>query len=854
MRWYGGALRWLSAAVFLLLGACGGGGGGSTTSLSVSKTSLAFSVEQGGVAPAHQSVSVNFKGDGLLVGYPPGINVPGWLDITQLSDDAGSPQSFSIGPTTAELSPGTYTTTVRFITGHVDGSNVKTQDLAVVYKVDTPFRVAAISVLFDEVRGNPPQMQHIRLTKADGNYQVSSDQPWLKLTSMPDGGGGDIAISIDNGALADGQYSGTVTIRDMSSGRNPLAITVTTKIRSPNLLVGEGDSYFADSDQDNLPSAHTFFLASETSEPVAFSAQVRYVLSTGGWLHFDPSGSSASAYEVGPNTTVLPPGIYTAEITFSPTSGRPSVTRSITYTVAAPSLIVRPESEIPWSVDGRTYPDELSRTRELSDLGSAIEWRISTINLPWLKITPASGTTRSVTGYVAAINAADLGSMENGEYSGSIQIVYKSASTMERTIVLPVTLQLSLPTLTDLVPGVASDASGSLQALHGSGLSSATTIKIDGQNQSLPVGEYLADNLATFAIPQLQIGDYTVRLENKLGVTRPAATLKVLDTPSYAVQSLPRQASSRQVRYDPLHQIVYSLDVPEIPFRNDESKITRYRYLGSTWVEDTILNQPKIYSFDLSADGSKLYFSNEHRLYEWTIGTAITTARQMTALPGDGSYYYIARVERMADGRFYLGIWMHGSGVVQHNIYDPKANTLQTLPFYLSGSATAVSALRTRVLVGQGGSSPPQGFLYFDPSNDQYGDFGNYAVNLSNDHLALSPLGTEAVIDDQTFAYRQPAEKLAHALLGPAYSMDGNAIVGINQDGRNYGDVSPQTLEVYRTWSSSNGYLTLTESHPVSAASRWENGFDIYTIPVLGSHAVIVITNEQFFVIPIAPQ
>ncbi len=125
---------WLRSAlvtVFLAATACGGGGGssnGPSYSITVSQSSVTFSGVSGG-DPLHQSIIVNFVGDGVVVGTLPGQTRPDWLTVSAPAQSA-SPVTVDISASTLVV-PGSYSVTLRFATGKADGTNVVYKDVVV---------------------------------------------------------------------------------------------------------------------------------------------------------------------------------------------------------------------------------------------------------------------------------------------------------------------------------------------------------------------------------------------------------------------------------------------------------------------------------------------------------------------------------------------------------------------------------------------------------------------------------------------------------------------------------------------------------------------------------------------------
>ncbi|HWK48375.1 MAG TPA: hypothetical protein VNR40_00745, partial [Steroidobacter sp.] len=63
---------------------------------------------------------MNFVGDGVIVGYPPGVASASWLSVNAPSS-AQSPVTVTLSVTSTGLAPGTYTANLRFASGKADG-------------------------------------------------------------------------------------------------------------------------------------------------------------------------------------------------------------------------------------------------------------------------------------------------------------------------------------------------------------------------------------------------------------------------------------------------------------------------------------------------------------------------------------------------------------------------------------------------------------------------------------------------------------------------------------------------------------------------------------------------------------
>ncbi|MDZ4056651.1 MAG: hypothetical protein U1D69_06730 [Polynucleobacter sp.] len=208
-----------------LLSACGGGGGsGDGTSISVDKSAIEFVMDRGGEPPAMQIVTANFKGDGVVIGYPDGVQPLHELLITTI-DNSESSARFAVSVVQNALAPGEHKTVLRFLTGRITAAG----DATAIRQVDVPVRITVKNALVVKSPQAPLQFSgnlakaifttHFVNIFAQGiNWTVTSSQPWVILDKTSGRGDGSIRIGIDNVGLPAGESSAVISIRDMGSG------------------------------------------------------------------------------------------------------------------------------------------------------------------------------------------------------------------------------------------------------------------------------------------------------------------------------------------------------------------------------------------------------------------------------------------------------------------------------------------------------------------------------------------------------------------------------------------------------------------------------------------------------------
>jgi hypothetical protein len=222
------------------LSACGGGGGGSSdTSISVSQTTFTFNAELNQPAPAAQTITVSFQGDGVVAGTLPGQPVTPWLSITKSSQSANQ-VVFALAVIPAAMPVGAYSTTLRFASGHADGSNVKIADVTIAMNVVQGFAASSAPLNFTQVDGaasaQPAGGIAANITGDNISWRASANQPWIVLSASSGSTAALLTINVARQTLAVGSYTGTVQITDDRSGR-VASLPVTYTIRAAALVV-----------------------------------------------------------------------------------------------------------------------------------------------------------------------------------------------------------------------------------------------------------------------------------------------------------------------------------------------------------------------------------------------------------------------------------------------------------------------------------------------------------------------------------------------------------------------------------------------------------------------------------------
>jgi hypothetical protein len=242
----------LLGVLFAVLSACGGGGGGGGNSITVSPGSLSFVSSQGHPAEP-QAVSVSFSGAGLVIGYAPGVPVANWLGVT---DGIGNQILISVDP---NMPPGTYATTLRFVTGDADGSNLAYDDVSINYRVSdlsvSPAGINPVVVQGSTAQPFNPEDQYFQIGGSAQNWTIESSASWLVLEQASGSGPGTVAFHFETAELALGTHPAFVTVHDTTNG-DSVSVPVTLLVRS-SILRNDPQTVAFAIDRASLPAALT---------------------------------------------------------------------------------------------------------------------------------------------------------------------------------------------------------------------------------------------------------------------------------------------------------------------------------------------------------------------------------------------------------------------------------------------------------------------------------------------------------------------------------------------------------------------------------------------------------------------
>lgn len=269
----------LLAVVAAGCGGGGGGGGGGTPSYSISLSTPALNfsgAEFTTITP--QAVGVTFSGAGVVVGTLPGQTAPHWLAIDAFNQSSPTQVSFPIRMVTAGLVPGTYSTTLRFVTGDANGNNAVFTDLAVTLALREGFKVTlpggtppGLNVVFNGVVSGgtvvTPQTGYALEVRGEGiSWTVQPGAPaWIRVTPSSGTAAGAVTVTAVTAGMAAESYTGNVVFHDATSNRD-VAVTTFLNVLLPTSVITPNDTTYSVDHTTDVSGTQGSFVISDTAQ------------------------------------------------------------------------------------------------------------------------------------------------------------------------------------------------------------------------------------------------------------------------------------------------------------------------------------------------------------------------------------------------------------------------------------------------------------------------------------------------------------------------------------------------------------------------------------------------------------
>jgi len=309
---------------------------GGAATITVTPSTLNFTANTGGAAPASQTLKVT--GTAATAVTVSTVGGP-WLTASAVQP-ATTPTAVTVSVNPANLAAGTYTGTV-IVTAA--GATDSPQNIAVTFVISTPptITVTPASLNFTYALGSAnPGSQSVSVTSSSPVSISTSilNGSWLTVSATSTVTPSTLTFSVNPAGLTIGTYSASVPVLGVGASNSPQTISV-------NLVVN-GKSAFAGS-----PSSLTFTTPTGGPNPAAQSialtggaALAFSVATTPSWLNVSASSSTTPATLVATvNIQGMALGSYQGAITVTSTaSGYSPLTIPVTLNLTAPQVVTGP--------------------------------------------------------------------------------------------------------------------------------------------------------------------------------------------------------------------------------------------------------------------------------------------------------------------------------------------------------------------------------------------------------------------------------------------------------------------------------------------------------------------------------
>jgi hypothetical protein len=391
-------------------------------------------------------------------------------------------------------------------------NGIQIGDAALNPIVPPSMSVSSNAMTFSATSGGAnPAAQTATVTNAGSgflSYTATSNQNWLTVSPSSGSAPATLSVQAATGALAQGTYTGVVTLAAAGGASKTIAVTFNVGAPPPSVLTLSGSSLsFTGTAGGSNPTAQSVTVSNTGAGTMNWTAS-----SNQSWLTVSPaSGSNSGTLSIGANLSGLTASTYTGTITVTAAgaTGSPK-TISVSLVVAAPAPASLTVSSSALSFTGTVNSSNPSaQSVSISNAGGvAMPWT-ATSNSAWLTVSPASGTNSGTLS--VAVNTTGLAV---NTYNGAITVDAGTAGAKTVAVALTVsnapsmTLSaapnaITLSATTGSNPGsssigIATTGSPawtvsktknwlSVSQMSGSG---AATLSVGASASSMPVGTY----------------------------------------------------------------------------------------------------------------------------------------------------------------------------------------------------------------------------------------------------------------------------------------------------------------------------------------------------------------------------
>jgi hypothetical protein len=687
-------LVWVIAT--LALSACGGGGGdsgggssagggsGGGTSISLSVSSVSWTIGEGDPSPAPIDVNITYSGAGVVVGYAPGVPQPNWLVVGQAT---GTATTATVSLSAVDVvSAGTYTTSVRFATGLSDGSAIKYVDLPVTLTVTaSPLAISVAPTSLDfgigQIPGPAPAAQTVSVT-FNGDTVLSYSAPsWLTVSAPADQSVSPAVFSVQPApGIAAGMYSGDV---QFATRKAPSSFLRLTTLHVTYVLNEHFDVASA------APIAFSGLARTAQTAPgagytlVITGSQSRWHASTNqSWLKVSAAGGSGSgSLIVTADGSAQGHGSYTGTVTVNDDTSGAVFTFNATLAERAPALVVTPSS-LTFTLDSLSPATKLSQAGSISDelggafAGEAVTWSVQSISAPWLKWAPSSGSSAPGAAPTVTLSTTELSKLKPGPYSATVTLAATDADGTAQTVTVPVSLQFDAAYVNYVGPYLGLANQGGQLFVRGANFA-VPAAPLPVSIGSTSIGSVVPDSDTQLRVTYagLPPGRYPVHIQNTAGFDTQSADLVIVAPPTYTYAAINAPSQRTRIVYDAERQALYGVN-------RVGQQIEFYDYASSTWTVGAPYVLPQLNDVQLLPDGHSLIALAQNNVDEIVLDQTPLTAQTRATNTDSFCGRDLDNAAVANDGKVFVvsGLTSCSGGVLAF-VYDAASYSLTQTPY-----------------------------------------------------------------------------------------------------------------------------------------------------------------------------
>jgi len=418
-------------------------------------TPAVFTAQAAGTAPAPQAFTLTSSDSDVLSFTVTGSVLNGsgnWLQVSQTNGNTATgfnAPGITVQP--GQLTPGTYAGTVSIAaTDTVTGAAVANSPLT----IPVTFNVTAGSLVLSQTAltfqqaagGAAPVNQSVNITSSGqplgfaASAYNSGSANWL--TVSPSGSTpGSISVAVNGSTLAQGSYSGTVTVVSTTpdAGNSPVFLPVLLVVNAGTISASPASLVFTQVLGGPPPAAQTLTLS---GTPGAISFQTTASAGNSGtWLNVSPnSGATPGTVQAIISANSLALGSYTGSVTVvAPGAVGSPMTIPVTLNVVVPHDLSAAPTTVTFTAQPGSTTVQVAQV-QLTSAGGSTAYNVTVSGGAWLVAAPASGNTPDT----IAVTANPAG-LATGAYSGTVTISSPNAVSQVTVTVNLVVGAVTLP-------------------------------------------------------------------------------------------------------------------------------------------------------------------------------------------------------------------------------------------------------------------------------------------------------------------------------------------------------------------------------------------------------------------------